>query len=67
MTNDNMSITSCEVIVLANNPKGAIQPDTFRVEVQALPALQDGEVLIKVIALGNLPGKSAQDPADPAD
>jgi len=33
------------------------QADTFKVETQDLPTLQDGQVLLKTIAIGNLPAQ----------
>lgn len=50
-----IKMTSSKVIVLANPPKGDIKSDTFKVETQELPALEDGQVLLKAYALGNLP------------
>lgn len=34
-------------IVLASRPKGEVQPDNFRLETVELPALKDGELLVR--------------------
>lgn len=34
-------------IVLASRPRGAVTPDNFRLETVAVPALQDGELLVR--------------------
>jgi NADPH-dependent curcumin reductase CurA len=45
------------VIVNANPPVGDIQPDTFKVEERPLPELENGQVLVKILALGNEPAQ----------
>ncbi|HEY0064848.1 MAG TPA: NADP-dependent oxidoreductase [Telluria sp.] len=40
-------MTSYQRIVLAARPRGAVQPDHFRLETATPPALQDGEVLVR--------------------
>jgi NADPH-dependent curcumin reductase CurA len=48
---------SSKDIILSNPPTGDITPDTFKVETHDLTPLQDGQVLIKIVALGNLPAQ----------
>lgn len=38
---------TCQRIVLAARPRGAVTPDNFRLETVAVPALQDGELLVR--------------------
>jgi hypothetical protein len=45
------------VIINANPPVGELKPDTFKVEERPLPELQEGQVLVKVLALGNEPAQ----------
>ncbi|GFZ46864.1 hypothetical protein JCM24511_04084 [Saitozyma sp. JCM 24511] len=45
------------VIINANPPVGEIKPDTFKVEERPLPELQEGQVLVKILALGNEPAQ----------
>lgn len=45
------------VIINANPPVGDIKPDTFKVEERPLPELQEGQVLVKILALGNEPAQ----------
>jgi NADPH-dependent curcumin reductase CurA len=56
-----MSIPSeTKVYILANPPTGAIKSDTFKLETRPLPKeseLQDGELLLKTIALSNDPAQ----------
>ncbi|KAI9639199.1 uncharacterized protein MKK02DRAFT_39490 [Dioszegia hungarica] len=49
--------STTKVIILANPPTGAILSDTFLVQNQDLPPLEDGQVLLKAIALNNLPAQ----------
>jgi NADPH-dependent curcumin reductase CurA len=51
-------MVSSKVIRLANPPnRGTIDDSTFRVDTIDLPELQDGQILAKVIALGNEPAQ----------
>lgn len=40
-------MTSFQRIVLAARPRGAVQPENFRIEEVPVPSLQDGQVLIR--------------------
>lgn len=42
-----MSSASYRRIVLASRPQGAVSPDNFRLESAPVPALQEGEVLVR--------------------
>jgi NADPH-dependent curcumin reductase CurA len=51
-------MVSSKVIVLANPPnRGNIQSDTFGVETRDLASPSKGQVLLKVLALGNEPAQ----------
>lgn len=51
-------MVSSKVIVLANPPnRGNIDSDTFKVETRELPDLNEAEVLVKILALGNEPAQ----------
>ncbi len=43
----NLIAKSCQRVVLAHRPQGALQPEHFRLETCALPELKDGEVLVR--------------------
>ena len=47
----NQTSQSNRRIVLASRPHGAPIPDNFRLEEQALPALVDGQVLLRTVYL----------------
>src|SRR5579872_4060264 len=40
-------MTSFQRIVLASRPKGEVSADNFRLETAEVPALKDGEVLVR--------------------
>jgi NADPH-dependent curcumin reductase len=40
-------MTSFQRMVLAARPRGAVQPENFRIESVPVPALQDGQVLVR--------------------
>jgi NADPH-dependent curcumin reductase CurA len=42
-----MSMDTFQRIVLASRPSGEVQADNFRIETVAVPALKDGEVLVR--------------------
>lgn len=51
-------MVSSKVIRLANPPnRGAVNDSTFRVDSIDLPELKDGQMLVKVLALGNEPAQ----------
>ena len=51
-------MVSSKVIRLANPPnRGSVDESTFRVDKIDLPELKDGQVLVKVLALGNEPAQ----------
>lgn len=51
-------MVSTKVIRLANPPnRGAVDDSTFRLDTVDLPELKDGQILVKVVALGNEPAQ----------
>lgn len=52
------TMVSTKVIRLANPPnRGAVDDSTFRLDTVDLPELKDGQLLVKVLALGNEPAQ----------